>query len=67
MELSTTKCGLALGMTNQAVRDHIAAGRLLARRVGVRREYRVHVADLRAFAARYDYELNEDYLATVRV
>lgn len=63
MEISTVEAGAALGMSDQAVRDHIAAGRLPARRHGFRGLYRVRVDDLRAFAARYDYVLDDSYLA----
>lgn len=57
-ELTTMEAGEALGMTDQAVRDHIHAGRLNARRVGVRRQFLISEDELRRFAAKFNYDLH---------
>ncbi|MCC6170045.1 MAG: helix-turn-helix domain-containing protein [Caldilineaceae bacterium] len=62
-ELNTPQVAGVLGLTEQSIRNHVHAGRLTARRHGVRRYYRVRVADLRAFADRYNYPLDETLLA----
>lgn len=63
MELSTSEAGAAIGMSDQAIRDHIDAGRLPARRHGMKGLYKVKVDDLRAFARQYNYIVDEEYLA----
>lgn len=57
-ELTTTEAGKSLGMTDQAVRDHIHAGRLDARRIGMRRQFMISEQELRRFAQEYNYDLN---------
>ena len=63
MELSTAEAGAAIGLSNQAIRDHIAAGRLSAREHGMKRLLKIKVDDLRAFARQYGYIVDEEYLA----
>ena len=58
MEINASQAGQALGMTDQAVRDHVNAGRLKARRVGMRRIYTIRVEDLKDFARKYSYDLD---------
>lgn len=59
MELTTVQAAAALGLSVQAVRNHVASGRLPARRHGVRQYYRFREADLREFSIRYAYPLVE--------
>lgn len=65
MEISSVEAGRALGMSDQAIRDQVDAGRLRARRHGMRRLLRIRVDDLRAFARQYNYVVDEEYLATL--
>lgn len=65
MELTTVQAGTALSMTGQAIRDHINAGRLPARRHGVRRLLKIEIDDLRAFAQTYNYPVDEEYLSAL--
>lgn len=62
MELTTAQAAAALGLSVQAVRNHVLAGRLPARRHGFRQFYRISEQDLRAFAARYSYPIEEEKL-----
>ena len=63
MELTTAQAGAALGLSDQAIRDHIAAGRLSARRHGIRGLLKISVDDLWLFARQYNYVVNEEYLS----
>jgi hypothetical protein len=64
-EVDTVQAGRALGMTRQAVRAHVVAGRLSARRKGVRGHYFMTLEALREFATLYRYDLDEAYLTTL--
>lgn len=66
MEVTTSQAGRAVGLTSQAVRDHINAGRLPATRVGVKGVYRILVNDLCRFAREYRYRLDESYLQELK-
>ena len=63
MELTAAQAGEAIGLSHQAIRNHVEAGRLIARRHGIRRSVRVDVGDLRTFAQKYNYRINEAFLA----
>ncbi len=63
LELNTSQAAGVIGLSEQAIRNQVLAGRLPARRHGIRGFYRITVDDLRAFAARYSYQLDEDLLA----
>lgn len=63
MELTTAEAGAALRMSDQSVRDHIAAGRLNARKHGIRGLLKINIEDLRSFALQFGYPLDEDYLS----
>lgn len=58
--VSSEQAGAILGLTGQAIRDHIAAGRLHAERVGVRGLYKIQLSDLRALAEKYNYPFDEE-------
>lgn len=63
MELSTVEAGAAIGLSDQAIRDHIAAGRLAARKHGMKGLFKIKADDLRAFARQFGYLVDEEYLA----
>lgn len=63
IELSTVQAAKLLGIAEQTVRDHIHAGRLPARRHGLRPRYKIQPDDLRRFAEQYSYLLDEARLA----
>jgi hypothetical protein len=63
MELSTSDAGMAIGLSREMIRLHVVAGRLPARWHGMRRAIRVHVDDLRAFAHKWGYPIDEEYLS----
>jgi excisionase family DNA binding protein len=65
MQLATAQAAAIVRLSEQAIRDHINAGRLPAHRQGIRALYKIELDDLRAFALRYNYPLNEEYLATL--
>lgn len=65
MEISTVQAGAALGLTDETIRNHIAAGRLPARKHGFRGLLKVRVDDLREFARLYNYVVDEEYLAAL--
>ena len=60
MELTTPQAAAALGLSEQAVRDHVTAGRLVARRHGFRKTYKFREEDVREFATKYQYVIDED-------
>jgi hypothetical protein len=63
MELTAAQAGMVLGMSDEAIRNHITAGRLAARRHGIRGLYKIMVTDLRSFARQYNYTVDEEYLS----
>jgi hypothetical protein len=62
-ELTTAQAGQAIGLTRQAMWNHIEAGRLRCVRRGVRGLVKIDVDDLRRFCSRYLYDLDEEYLS----
>ena len=52
--------GKLIGLSDQAIRDHVAAGRLPAQRVGVRGLYRIRISDLSTLAEKYNYPFDEE-------
>jgi hypothetical protein len=62
MELTTAEASYAIGMSPQALRAHIEAGRLPARKHGFRGTLKINVDDLRAFTRKYNYIMNEEYV-----
>ena len=65
MELSTTEAAHALRLSDEWIRQSIAAGNLHARRIGIRGIFRIQLADLRKFAAQYNYHVDETYIQTL--
>jgi len=66
LEVESPLAGRLIGVSRQTIRAHVVAGRLPARRVGVRGKLRIQVADLRKFAETYNYDWNESALAEVQ-
>jgi len=64
--ISVQTAAKMMGQCDQAIRNHVAAGRLPAERIGMRRYYRIKLADLRALAEKYNYPLNEEALEIQR-
>jgi hypothetical protein len=62
IELDCPQVAKVLGLCEQTVRNHALAGRLPARRHGLRGFYRVTVPDVRRFAETYHYVLDEEQL-----
>jgi excisionase family DNA binding protein len=63
MEFTTAQAAAALGLSEQTVRNHVLAGRLQARRHGFRALYRISEAQLRDFAHKYNYPVDETLVA----
>jgi hypothetical protein len=59
-QISSPAAAAIIGLSDQAIRDHIAAGRLPAQRVGVRGLYKIQLSDLRDLAEKYNYPFDED-------
>ena len=64
--LSADNAGPIIGLTGQAIRDHVAAGRLPCQRVGVRRLYRIDIDDLKALADKYNYPWDQELVDQTR-
>lgn len=62
MELTSPQAAKIIGVTEVTIRSWVERGALKGKRVGLRRYVRVQVDDLRAFAAQYGYEIDEDKL-----
>lgn len=65
-EVESPLAGRLLGVTRQTIRAHVVAGRLPARRVGMRKHLRIQVEDLRKLAETYNYDWNEAALAELK-
>jgi hypothetical protein len=65
MELSTYEAAAAIDVSHQTIKNHVGAGRLRARRHGMKRLIKIQVEDLRAFARQYNYIIDEERLAAV--
>jgi hypothetical protein len=63
MELNTEQAARALGRTARSIRNYVAAGRLPAQKVGLHNDIKICVADLRTFATKYNYRIDEQFLA----
>lgn len=63
MELTTRQAGRMLGLSPQAVRNHVEAGRLPVRKHGIKGVFKVEDSDIREFAAKYNYVVNERWYA----
>jgi hypothetical protein len=66
MELTTAEAGAAIAVSDETIRNHIAAGRLLARKHGFRGLLKIKIDDLRAFAHKHNYIVDEEYLAGLK-
>ncbi len=62
-EISSEEAARLIGMSRQSIRAHVENGRLAARRVGPRRVVKIELEDLRQFAEKYQYRLNETLAA----
>jgi hypothetical protein len=62
MELNTYEAAAVIGIGQVSIIRHVKEGRLEARRIGYRGVIRVSVDALRAFAAKYNYDVNEELL-----
>ena len=60
--ISSTMAAKIVGLSDEAIRNHIQAGRLPAERVGMKGWYRIQIADVKALAKRFNYPMNEDFL-----
>lgn len=59
-EVSSRNASKIIGVSDQTVRRHIHASRLLARREGLDRTWWIDMDALREFARVYNYRFNED-------
>jgi hypothetical protein len=59
-EVSLTQASQIVSRDRSTVFHWVNDGLLPARRVGIRRDIRIDVGKLRAFAARYNYPFDED-------
>lgn len=62
-EISSEDAAKLIGITRQTIRAHVENGRLAARRVGPRRVVKIELEDLRQFAEKYQYRLDETLAA----
>ena len=51
-----------VGLSREAIRNHIQAGRLRAERVGVWGDFCIRPADVKALAEQYNYPINKELL-----
>ncbi len=58
--ISSLQAGKIVGLTDEAIRNHIEAGRLPAIRVGMKGRYRIELADVMALAERFNYPVDEE-------
>lgn len=58
-EVTAPQAEQILSVSHATLYRHIDAGRLPARREGLRRLVKIEVADLRAFAGQYGYRFDE--------
>ena len=59
-EVSGTSAGRIIGVSDQTIRRHILADRLIARREGLDRTWWIDTNELRKFAQEYNYRFNEE-------
>lgn len=65
MQLSTSQAAAVIGCSVPTLIKNIRRGLLAARHVGYRGVIRIDVAELRRFAAEYEYIVNEDMLRDI--
>jgi len=67
MELSTLEAGTAIGVSRETIRLDVVAGRLPARKHGIRGALKIELDALRQFARAYGYQVDEEYLSRLAI